>query len=138
MKYIFTFIAYFIVNQVFGQLEKTIHQTFNVTDATNIAVQVSGDFKVENWPGDAVLVETSIKLENATNAILKHVVETGRYTIVLEDQGNGSNFLLKEQNTKRAKINTKNGLVNETIEIKIFIPSFFDISNPTLCTRKDN
>ncbi len=137
MKHIFTFILIFSVHFLFAQLEKTVHQTFNVTDAKNIMVQMNTPFELTAWPGDAVLVETNIKLENATNAILNYVVESGRYEISFEDQGNGANFNLKEKNTKRAQLTTKNGVVNETVAVKIFVPEFFNISNKAHLVRKD-
>lgn len=137
MKHIFTFLFFFSLQNLFAQLEKTVHQTFNITDDQNIMVQMNTPFELTAWPGDAVLVETNIKLENATNAILNYVVESGRYEILLQDQGNGANFNLKEKNTKRAQLTTKNGVVNETVAVKIFVPDFFDISNKAHLVRKD-
>jgi hypothetical protein len=137
MKYTFTILFTFCAVLLFAQLEKTVHQTFNVTDAQNIMMKMNTTYELKTWPGDAVLVETNIKLENATNAILNFVVESGRYEIVLEDQGNGANFNLKEKNTKRAQLTTKNGIVNESVSIKIFVPEFFDIGDPALLRRKE-
>jgi hypothetical protein len=136
MKHIFIFIFTFATTSVFAQLEKTIHQTFNMTDAQNIIVNIPNGYELQSWPGDAMLIETTVKLENATKAILDYVVESGRYKILLQDQGTGSNFNLVEQNTNRAKLTTKNGLVNETVSIKIFVPENFDINNKNQIFKK--
>ena len=136
MKHTFIFIFVFGATSVFAQLEKTIHQTFNVTDAQNIVVNISADYELKTWPGDAMLIETNVKLENATKAILDYVVESGRYKIELQDQGGGSNFNLIEKTINRAKLTTKMGLVNETVGIKIFVPENFDIGNKSQLTKK--
>lgn len=136
MKHIFIFIFSFATTSAFAQLEKTIHQTFNMTDAQYIVVNISNGYELQTWPGDAMLIETTVKLENATKAILDYVVESGRYKIVLQDQGGGSNFNLIEQTINRAKLTTKNGLVNETVSIKIFVPENFDIGNKNQLFKK--
>ena len=136
MKHTFIFIFVFAATSVFAQLEKTIHQTFNMTDAQNIVVNISTEYELRTWPGDAMLIETNIKLENATKAILDYVVESGRYKILLQDQGGGANFNLIEQTINRAKLTTKMGLVNETIGIKIFVPENFEIGNKSQLVKK--
>jgi uncharacterized protein (DUF1786 family) len=136
MNKIFTILFSFLSFSSFAQLEKTIHQTFNVNDAKNIGITMNNEYEIQTWPGDAVLVETNIKLENATSAILNFAVDSGRYVIVFEDNGNGSTFTLKEKATNRPKLSSKNGLVNEMVTVKIFIPEDFDASNKALLVKK--
>jgi hypothetical protein len=121
---------------LFAQLEKTIHQTFNVTDARNIAINLPIEYEVKTWPGDAVLVETNIKLEQATSAVMNFVVENGRYQVAFDNQNNG-NFAMTYKNPSRAKLKTKSGECVETITTRIFVPDFFEIVNKTQLFRKN-
>ena len=120
---------------LFAQLEKTIHQTFNVTDAKSIVIDLPVDYELKSWPGDAVLVETNFKLEQATSAVMNFVVENGRYQMVLEDKTNG-NFSLIYKTPNRQRLKTKSGECIETIAIRIFVPEFFDIVNKQQLWRK--
>lgn len=120
---------------LFAQLEKTIHQTFNVTDAKNIMIDLPVEYELKTWPGDVVLVETNIKLEQATSAVMNFVVENGRYQVTLDDK-NGGNFSLTYKKKSREKLKTKAGECIETVTTRIFIPEFFDILNKTQLWRK--
>lgn len=120
---------------LFAQLEKTIHQTFNVTDAKNIMINLPVDYELKSWPGDVVLVETNIKLEQATSAVMNFVVENGRYQMALDDK-NGGNFALIYKKATRERLKTKGGECIETITTRIFVPDFFDILNKNQLWRK--
>lgn len=120
---------------LFAQLEKTIHQTFNVTDAKNIMIDLPVEYELKTWPGDVVLVETNIKLEQATSAVMNFVVENGRYQVTLDDK-NGGNFALTYKKTIREKLKTKAGECIETVTTRIFVPEFFDILNKNQLWRK--
>ncbi len=131
LSFLFSILSF----SLFAQLEKTIHQTFNVTDAKNIAINLPVEYELKTWPGDAVLVETNIKLEQATISVMNFVVENGHYQVTLDDKS-GGNFNLTFKNPVRARLKTKSGECIETVTIRIFVPEFFDILNKQQLWRK--
>lgn len=135
MRAVFTVLLTSLSFCAFAQLEKTIHQTFNVTDAKNIAINLPVDYELKSWPGDAVLVETNIKLDQANSAVMNFVVENGRYQVAFDSQSSG-NFAMTYKNPSRAKLKTKAGECIETITTRIFVPDFFEIVNKNQLFRK--
>jgi hypothetical protein len=130
---LFLFLMFSKIGQ--AQVEKTIHQTFNVEGAQTISVQIKGgEYEVQNWAGNTILIETNIKLEQATTQILNYVIEQGRYEVVL-DQQNGS-FTLKDKQTQRNRLRSKTGDCVENISMKILVPDEFAIQGLSQLVRK--
>jgi hypothetical protein len=118
-----------------AQVEKTIHQTYNVEGAQTITIQIkSGEYEIENWAGNTILIETNIKLEQATTQILNYVVEQGRYQVIL-DQNEGA-FTLKDKEPIRNRLRSKTGDCVENITMKILVPDEFTIVGLSQLLRK--
>lgn len=135
MKQYFIFCCCLWSTTLMAQLEQTIHQTFNVTDAKNIAISLPGEYELKTWPGDALLVETNVRLEQASIAVMNFVVEDGRYQMLFDSRNIGD-FMLSYKTPSRAKLKTKAGECVETITTRIFVPDFFDIVNKQQLFRK--
>jgi hypothetical protein len=71
-----------------AQIQRIMHQTFPAGDSTAvITMDIYGDFVVETWPGNNILLETQVKLYNATVGILEHFLEAGRFELEAQREG---------------------------------------------------
>ena len=119
-----------------AQLEKTIHQTFDVADFNSISIDLIGDStKVVSWAGNSILTETNVKLYDASTSILTHFMEKEqRYEI--QADANGSDLRLTSVKKERKPIRTKNGECPENVTIRIFVPEDFE-QNGSRLERKN-
>lgn len=117
-----------------GQLQQIIHQSFAVDEMNQISLDIFGEYSVEVWPGSEVLTETTVKLTNASNSILKYLIESKRYAIQLDTLEERSVSLVSVDK-KRLNIKTSKGISKEEINIRIFVPDFFEKKNEQLWTR---
>ncbi len=115
----------------FAQLEKTIHQTFELNDAAGISLKLAGDYEIINWSGNQILTETNIKLYDASEGILKHFLKTGRYKI-LSDTSNTTTFALSSKDMQRKPIRTKYADCLEEVRIRVFVPEKFSREDGTI------
>ena len=54
-----------------AQLEKTIHQTFDVSESTAISLQlISDSVLIVPWAGNKILTETKVELYEASPSIM--------------------------------------------------------------------
>ena len=123
-NFIFIFLLYFS-NISFAQLEKTIHQTFEVKEKTVISLDLIGDSTlIVPWAGNTILTETKIELYDASPSILKHYIEKDqRY--VIEADTTGSSLLLFSKTKERKPIKTQKGACFEQVKIRVFVPEDF-------------
>ncbi len=102
------------------QNQKYIHQTFSMDTAKVLQLDLFGEFSIEPWLGDAVMVETRISLYDASESILKHFIEQGRYAV--EATRNGASLMLKSKDKERKPIGTPRGVSREEVAVRVFIP----------------
>lgn len=114
---LYTFVYFFSVFQTSAQV---IHQSFDMGERKSITVSIDIPYEVETWPGNTILTETKVQMENISPSILKHFIKQGRYEIVEQASDNSIELKLKELD--RRPIRTKNGDAVETIKMKIFVP----------------
>lgn len=126
----------------YGQLQKITHQTFTVSDSVTILVIAPyGDYQFEAWPGNKIMLETKIKLYNATGSILDFLLESGRYEVIIEREEALLRLVSKDK--KRQAIRTKKGECFEEVEMRFFIPEEFisdgehQWSRPSPLTREN-
>lgn len=113
----------------FAQLEKTIHQTFEAGEATEINLDLYGAFEIEFWAGNNILTETKIELHNASPSILNHFIEKEkRYEI--EADTAGTTLSLYSHDKKRETIRTRTGECFEIARLKVFIPEKYFLESP--------
>ena len=60
---------------VHAQLEKVLHQSFDLDGVNSINLELYGEYEIEKWAGNSILTETSVQIYDATPGIFKHFVE---------------------------------------------------------------
>ena len=117
--------AFLAVSSVQAQLEKILHQSFDLTSINNITLDLYGEYEIEKWAGNSILTETTVQVYDASIGIFKHFVENGRYGI----EANLENELitLTSKDKERTAIRTKKGECYEFIKVRIFVPDDFKI-----------
>ncbi len=122
------FLFFFFLSQsfLFGQLEKTIHQTFPIDNPNQISLELFGDYELITWAGDNILTETNIQLYDASKGILKHFLEEGRYDI-LQDSASALGVILRSKDVERNSVKTSHGECYEFTMIKVFIPENYAV-----------
>lgn len=122
----------------FGQLEKTIHQTFDLEGKTAIHLNIHGQYSIIAWAGNNVLVETKVQLYNSSSSILKHFVEKDlRYQVDADTSSTGTLQLLSHDK-KRVSLRTKTGAEStEVVETKVYVPENFIIKDDKTLVIKE-
>ncbi len=131
MKYKQILLSAFLLSFAFasyGQLEKTIHQTFDLSEKSTILLDLHGAYTIVPWAGNNVLVETKVQLFNSSAAVLKHFVEKDQRYLIEADTAAAGTVKLVSHDKKRASLRTKSGAEStEIVETRIFVPENFAI-----------
>ena len=108
-----------------AQFAKTMHTSIEADSVSAITVDLQGDVSVESWDGNTVLVETSVKLYNASKGVFEYFVErAGRYDVLTEASAGGLRIYSKD--TERKIIQTKNGTSSEEVVVIVRLPKEFE------------
>ena len=114
----------FLVGSLCAQFSKTVHHTFEADSAQTITFDIEGDVTVEAWEGNTVLVETNIRIYNASKSLFEFMVdEQGRYEVL--GNTNGNTLAITSKDSERRIIQTKIGQANEEVIVHIRIPKKF-------------
>ncbi len=122
------------MNIASAQLEKTIHQTFDLQDAQTISLDLVGEYSIIPWAGDKVMTETKIELYDATPSILDHFVEKEERYLIKADTSQAA-FHLYSANKKRDIIKTKTRQCMEVVQVKVYVPDSYEIRNGNTLVR---
>jgi len=125
----------FLGGSLFAQFSKTVHHSFEADSASTITINIEGDVSVEAWEGNTVLVETNIRVYNASKSLFEFMVdEQGRYEVL----GNlsGSTLAITSKDSERRIIQTKKGQANEEVIVRVRLPKRFDGEGTGPYTRK--
>ena len=134
MKIIFSAAVFFFLSMpLFGQLRKVIHTTFDVDEANSILFDLYDEYEVELWAGDNIMTETTIKLYEGSEGILKHFIENGRYEIEIKLEETALTLVSKDK--ERKPIKTRKGECFEQVNHKIFLPDTFEQGGENQYTR---
>ena len=107
-----------------AQFSKTIHNSIEADSADVITVDLAGEVSVEPWAGNTILVETQIRLYNATKGVFEYFVEqAGRYDVLHEQSGNSLRVYSKDM--ARKIIQTKHGQSEEEVTVRVMLPRAF-------------
>lgn len=128
---------FFCFSDAKAQLEKTIHQTFFIDDASSISVDLIGDsISIVPWAGNTILTETKVELYDASPSILAHFLEKEqRYAI--EADTTTSTLKLFSVNQERKPIRTRTGECPEIVQIRVFYPDNFAKEGDTKLVKKE-
>ncbi len=102
------------------------HKTIDLDSINQIDLDVYGEDQIEikSWPGDDILVETSVKIVNGKPFMLKFFKEKERYDLVGNISGDRMQLISKDKTRK--KVNSNNGTVLENVAIVVYMPEEFD------------
>ena len=118
-------LIFFSCGTATAQLEKIVHQTFDIGENKSISLNIAGEVTVIPWAGNTVMTETKIELYDASPSIFNHFLEVERrYEIQADTSANGIQLFSFDQ--ERRDIRTKNGACPEIVQVKIFIPEEFE------------
>ena len=121
----------FSQGRVSAQMERTMYQVFEVDSAQTIDLDIAGEYAVEPWAGNAILVETNVQIWDASREILADLIKNGRYDLRTDSTGelNPKHIRIFTKNLNRKSIKRLDG--QKCLEIavtKIFIPDTFYVS----------
>jgi len=128
----FVFFLFSTLSQ--AQFGKVIHQSFELDGINEVELKVSGDTELISWASSSILIETNIKLANSNEFMLDHFIEEGRYEVL--EESDSEIMTLESKAQKRNPIKTKNGIVDETVSVKIYVPEDFSIDDNRLVRKK--
>lgn len=109
----------------FSQLERTLHQTIDLTEYLNVRIDLHGDYELVHWPGNHFLIETNVKLYGASKHLMDYFIEFGRYSV--EPDTVGRNAILKSKDAERKPLKYKGSECTEELVVKVMVPDFFNI-----------
>lgn len=61
-------------------VEKTLVQSLNQGDSYAVQFEMNGPIEIREWNDPIIRIQTTIKLHNATETILRSLVQAGRYS----------------------------------------------------------
>lgn len=126
MKKSFLLLAFLFCNFFcFSQLERTLHQTIDLTEYLNVRIDLHGDYELVHWPGNHFLIETNVKLYGASKYLMDYFIEFGRYSV--EPDTVGRNAILKSKDKERKPLKYKGSECAEEVTVKVMVPDFFNI-----------
>ncbi len=141
MKHLFTIATFLLfLHPAYAQLEKTLHQTFDLEEAPNLTIDVAGDYVIETWASSYLMTETHVGLFGASPSIFKHLVEEElRYQ--LDPEYSEGKFTLTSHDKNREDIHTHFGAFTEIVKVKVFVPETYiatDDSNTVFLRKEDS
>jgi hypothetical protein len=107
-----------------AQLERTLFQSFEIDSVKAVNFEFKEDFLLETWAGNTVLIETKIKLHDATRPVLDYFIKHGRYEIKMDKTATDANFRLMLPDRKPIK--TNRGECQEEVVMKVLVPDHFE------------
>jgi len=137
MKYIPIIILLLFSLSAQAQLERVIHQTFEIKDEVNmVGLDLLDSYEIEKWAGNNIMTVAKIELTGGANHILDFFVKEGRYEMEMKEEETSAILtnILKE----RKEMNWKNGLVYELVTIKMYVPEDFDLIGEQLIRKPDS
>lgn len=118
----------------FGQIEKILNQDFNIDNITTVQFDLARSYYLEKWAGTTILVETKIKLRGASPSILKFALESGRYELLmLED---GDKVTIRSKIEKPRVLKNKSNEIEEEVEVRILVPEDFNTEDFSVISRE--
>jgi len=123
LKNLLSLVLFLLCLPAFGQLQKVTHKTFEVGKASTVQFDIYDEFEVQLWASDNIMIETNIKLYEASSGILDHFVKRGRYEIDMEELGETVKMISKDK--ERRPIKFKNEECYEQVTHRVFLPDNF-------------
>jgi len=125
MKFGFSVLFFFLIQLAFGQRKFTAHQTFELNaEIKNITIELTEEYQIIFWSGNAVLVEKSVLFYEVTDGLYKNLTSSDRY--LLENKIEEGKWVLFRDPVKKIPLkNLQGGLLQEEVSFKIYLPQQF-------------
>ncbi len=121
------FCLFTIQQTAFAQLEKILHQAFELEGINNVSINLYGEYEIEKWAGNAILIESHIQLYDASPNILKHVLNEGRYMITAKKDG--ETLQIQSKDLVRKTIHKNSKQCYEFVKVRLLIPEDFTVAS---------
>ncbi len=107
-----------------AQFAKTMHSNFPTDGVEVIDIRLVDSVTVDYWAGNTILVQTDIRLYNASKGLFDFLTgEDGRYQVDASTEGTTLNLV--NVKPSRAPLQTKQGTCREEINVKVLLPVHF-------------
>lgn len=103
-----------------AQVEKTLVKSFNLQGHDVVTLDLKGDVEVQEWNNKIIRVQMVISLDGGSNAMLKSLVQIGRYN--LKSKIGESEFLVYAPGMNK-EIRLKDRKLNEKVSYLVYAPS---------------
>ncbi len=115
-----------------AQVQKTFHQTYDVSGAEIIQLSLADGFEVQTWAGNNVMIEMTIKLSHVQQNVLDYIIhQEGRYVIKM-DRPQDNIVQLVSKNPSRKTISVKGVDCEETVIVRVFVPDNYHIEDSNM------
>ena len=136
MKYIFTILLILIGLLASAQVEKTLHQTFELSDEnTQVELDIFDEFEVEEWSSNNIMIVTSATLESGAQHVLDFYVREGRYSV--EKSGEKETLILTSKDKVRKGMKYKDSIIYEIVKMKLYIPENYELQGKNRLVKKE-
>ena len=89
-----TVLLLFVSFMTYGQqVEKTLVKSFNLQGSQIVALQMTGPIEVRTWNNNFLRVQMQVSLKEGSEALLKSLVQAGRYNLLSEMENDACNVL---------------------------------------------
>jgi len=101
------------------------HKTVDLDEINQVSFDVYKDdqLEIKSWPGDDILIETSVKLNNGQPHILKFFLGKKRWD--LAEEVSGDQLKLESVDKQRRVVQGTEFSTSETVSIVVYIPEEF-------------
>jgi hypothetical protein len=129
-KLIMTIVCCFLLSgTAFGQVSKTLHQTFTLDGAEKVNVNVVGkNVELKETKGSRILVETKVTISLPNPRLLDFVANSGRYDL-LKTVDAGTRELTIASKKSNDVIVVKGQECSEVLEYVIYLPESVKFAN---------
>ena len=137
MRYLLTLGLLAVAATVFAQDPADIfHKTVDIDEVNRISFDIYANDQVEyrSWPGDDLLIETTVKIQNAKQDILDFYMRQNRY--ILQPEVTGDAMSLVSFDKTRRTVKGTEGAAYESVNIVVYLPEEFTASADGLYTRQ--
>lgn len=110
--------------------EKTLVKSFNIEGNQVVELQLDGNVEVQEWNNSIMRIQMSITLPNGSNAMLKSLIQAGRYN--LKGKSATQDYQVSAPNLQK-KITVGGQQLNEQLTFLVYAPAdvIVKLSNST-------
>lgn len=102
-----------------GQAERTFVKSFNLQGKQNVVLDIGDNVQVTTWDNDLMRVQMTVSLPNSSDAMLKALIEIGRYGLTNDANPQTMNLTTP---TLRNPLKINGNAVKEVVSFIVFVP----------------